>query len=123
LHSLVAGPGALYAGAVVGVFTSADLGTTWHDYSSGLPNGVLKELLWTEQDLFAVTHGRGIWHHGRYDSYPMLGPVEHVRDIRYLIDLWLAIHGGDPSPEAVRARVGQRVQPFIQGEALEGGRG
>ena len=74
VRSLVAGPGALYAGAVVGVFTSSDRGVTWYDFSGGLPNVQLMHLLWTEGDLFAVTHGRGIWHHGRYDAYPIPGP-------------------------------------------------
>lgn len=28
--------------------------------------------------------------------------VAHVRDAAWLIELWLAIHGGDPAPEPVR---------------------
>jgi hypothetical protein len=48
------GPGALYAGASVVVFTSSDHGVTWYDYSAGLPNVQLMHLLWTENDLFAV---------------------------------------------------------------------
>jgi len=115
LRSLVTGPGALYVLAAAGVFTSADRGGNWYDFSAGLPNVELKELLWTGGDLFAVTHGRGIWHHGRYDAIPMPGPVEHVPDPRWLIAFWLAIHGGDPSPEAVRRVIGQKVRPFRQG--------
>ena len=37
---------------------------------------------------------------------------------RPLVQLWLAIHGGDPSPEAILSVIGQKVQPFRQGEAL-----
>jgi photosystem II stability/assembly factor-like uncharacterized protein len=117
LRSLVAGPGALYAGAAAGVFTSADRGSSWYDFSAGLPNVDLKELLWTGNDLFAVTHGRGIWHHGRYDILVVPGPVAHVPDVRWLIELWLAIHGGDPAPDLIRQTVGKKVLPFRQGEA------
>ena len=117
LRSLVTGPGALYVLAAAGVFTSTDRGGNWYDFSAGLPNVELKELLWTGDDLFAVTHGRGIWHHGRYDAIPIPGPVAHKPDPRWLIDLWLAIHGGDPSPEAIRRVIGKKVRPFRQGEA------
>ena len=122
LRSLVTGPGALYVMSAGGVFTSSDRGANWYDFSGGLPNVELKELLWTENDLFVVTHGRGIWHHGRYEvvSVPD-GPVAHARDPGWLITLWLAIHGGDPSPEAVLSAIGQKVQPFRQGEAEEAG--
>jgi hypothetical protein len=118
LRSLVAGPGALYAAAATGVFTSADRGSSWYDFSAGLPNVELKELLWTGSDLFAVTHGRGIWHHGRYDILAIPGPLGHIRDIPWLIELWLAIHGGDPAPNVIRQMVGRRPLPFKQGEAL-----
>jgi hypothetical protein len=118
LHSLVAGPGALYAGAVAGVFTSPDRGNTWFDFSAGLPNVELKQLLWTENDLFAVTHGRGIWHHGRYDVFRSPGPFVHAPDPRWLIRLWLAIHGGDPAPDAIRRAFGRTVRPFRQGKML-----
>ena len=60
LRSVVTGPGALYAGAAAGVFTSPDRGDHWYDFSEGLPNVELKELMWTQDDLFAVTHGRGV---------------------------------------------------------------
>jgi hypothetical protein len=115
LCSLVAGPGALYAGASAGVFTSSDRGVTWYDFSAGLPNVQLMHLLWTENDLFAVTHGRGIWHHGRYDAYPIPGPVAHKPDIAWLIELWHRIHGGDPGPEAVRGQLGRKRLPFRAG--------
>lgn len=116
LRSLVAGPGALYAAAATGVFTSANRGASWSDFSGGLPNVELKELLWTEDDLFAVTHGRGIWHHGRYEvfSFP---PIEHDHDIWWLIELWRAIHGGDPSPDAIRRVIGRGWRPYQPREA------
>jgi hypothetical protein len=117
LRSVVSGSGALYAGAATGVFTSPDRGQHWFDFSAGLPNVELKELLWTEGDLFAVTHGRGVWHHGRYEMWPLPGPRRHIPDTRWLIELWLAIHGGDPAPDAVRRVVGVPPRPFRRGEA------
>jgi hypothetical protein len=117
IRSLVTGPGALYAGAVIGVFTSTDRGVTWYDYSAGLPNVQLMHLAWTENDLFAVTHGRGIWHHGRYDALPIfeLGPAAHKPDIAWLIELWHRIHGGDPSPEVLRRNLGTTRRLFRAG--------
>jgi hypothetical protein len=118
LHSVVAGPGALYAGAAAGVFTSPDRGDHWFDFSMGLPNVELKELMWTEGDLFAITHGRGVWHRGRYELWPVWPvPGQHIPDPMWLIELWLAIHGGDPGPDAVRRIVGIPPRPFRQGNA------
>jgi hypothetical protein len=119
LRSVVTGPGALYTGAAVGVFTSPDRGDHWYDFSAGLPNVELKELMWTQDDLFAVTHGRGVWHRGRYEVWPLpgLGPQQHVPDPAWLIELWLAIHGGDPAPDVVRSMVRTVPQPFRQGNA------
>ena len=77
------------------------------------PNVELKELLWTDNDLFAVTHGRGLWHHGRY-SETWIPPRAHIPDIRWLIELWLAIHGGDPVPEIIRAQLGRGITPFVR---------
>ncbi len=88
---------------------------TWYDFSAGLPNVQLMHLLWTENDLFAVTHGRGIWHHGRYDAYPIPGPAAHKPDIAWLIELGHRIHGGDPSPEALRSQFGRRRPLFRAG--------
>lgn len=122
LRSVVAGPGALYAGAAAGVFTSPDRGQHWYDFSAGLPNVELKELMWTEGDLFAITHGRGVWHHGRYEAWPVPGPRQHIPDPRWLIELWLAIHGGDPVPDVVRRTVGTAPRPFRQGNAPREGR-
>jgi hypothetical protein len=109
--SIAAGPGHVYLAASGGVFRSPDGGEHWLDYTDGLPNVEVKELLWTEGDLFAVTHGRGLWHHGHY-SETWIPPHAHVPDIKWLIELWLAVHGGDPGPEQIRQRLGRAVQPF-----------
>ena len=109
--SIAAGPGTIYVAASGGVFRSPDAGAHWFDYSEGLPNVELKELLWTENDLFAVTHGRGLWHHGRY-SETWIPPRAHIPDIRWLIELWLAIHGGDPGPEIIRGQIGRAIKSF-----------
>lgn len=109
--SIAAGPGTVYVATTGGVFRSPDAGAHWFDYSDGLPNVELKELLWTDNDLFAVTHGRGLWHHGRY-SETWIPPRAHIPDIRWLIELWLAIHGGDPAPEIIRGQLGRGITPF-----------
>jgi len=45
-----------------GVFSSADNGTTWFRYGSGLPNVVVDQLtLDPNGNLIAATHGRGLW--------------------------------------------------------------
>lgn len=74
-----------------------------------LPHAHLVELLWTENDLFAITHGRGVWHHGRYDAIeiPRLEPDPTPQ---WLLSLCLAIHGGDPIPRRAR-------QPLRPGSA------
>src|SRR5205823_2542235 len=91
LIAITAGPGALYVAASQGVFTSPDGGQNWFNYQDNLPNAEIKDLLWTESDLFAVTHGRGLWHHGRYE-YAVIPPVGHKHGWRWFIELWLAIH-------------------------------
>jgi hypothetical protein len=113
LRSIVAGPGSLYLAAATGVFMSPDEGQHWFRFSEGLPNVEIKELLWTESDLFAVTHGRGLWHHGRYD-WIVVPPIAYKPDIYWIIHLWLAIHGGDPAPDAIRRRIGQRIRKVIR---------
>ena len=110
LRGIAAGPGALYVAASSGVFTSPDEGQNWFPFSDGLPNVEIKELLWTENDLFAVTHGRGLWHHGRYESV-MVPPIAHKPDLHWIIELWRAIHGGDPGPDEVRKRIGKGYPP------------
>jgi len=113
LRSIVAGPGALYLAAASGVFMSPDEGEHWFPFSEGLPNVEIKELLWTESDLFAVTHGRGLWHHGRYE-WIVVPAIAHKPTIRWIIGLWLAIHGGDPVPDAIRQRIGKGISPVVK---------
>jgi hypothetical protein len=103
----VTGPGALYAGATSGVFTSADRGVTWYDYSAGLPNVELRHLLWTEGDLFAVTHGRGIWHHGRYDMFRVPVVPHRASGVHRLVlcsNCHRMIHRFDDPPDIDRFR-------------------
>jgi len=113
LIAITAGPSALYLAAFEGVFTSNDAGQNWFNFQENLPNVVIKDLLWTEADLFAVTHGRGLWHHGRYE-YISIPPVGHKDGWRWYVELWLAIHGGDPVPEVIRQIVGRGVEKRIQ---------
>jgi photosystem II stability/assembly factor-like uncharacterized protein len=119
LRSVVTGPGRIYVANLTGVFMSPDAGGHWFPYSDNLPNAELKELLWTESDLFAVTHGRGLWHHGRYE-FITIPPLAHTRDPRWLIELYLAIYGGDPGPEKIRQRIGQGYDPQIVSEGARG---
>ena len=111
-QSLVAGPGTIYVASSSGVFTSPDAGDHWFSYQDGLPNAWLAELLWTEGDLFAVTHGRGLWHHGRYD-FVAVPPVAHKPDLQWIVNLYIAIHGGDPVPEAIRQRIGHGLSAKV----------
>jgi hypothetical protein len=106
LRSIVAGPDTVYLAASVGVFMSPDAGQQWFPHSDGLPNVEIKELLWTQSDLFAVTHGRGLWHHDRYEH--LVTSIDRILDP---IKLWLAIHGGDPAPDVIRERIGRGFPP------------
>jgi hypothetical protein len=112
LVSIVTGPGVVYVAASSGVFTSPDAGQHWFPFDDGLPNVQIEELLWTESDLFAVTQGRGLWHHGRYDVVN-IPPIAHVEDPGWLISLWLAIYGGDPAPDLIRATIGLGPAPLV----------
>lgn len=63
IYSLVvspSNPNTLYVGTEVGVFSSANGGTTW---SPGLgdPNTAVMELFWMGPKLVAATHGRGMF--------------------------------------------------------------
>jgi hypothetical protein len=54
--------GNLVLGTDFGVFTSADNGTTWSRYGTGLPNVVIDQLTQDPNgNLVAATHGRGVW--------------------------------------------------------------
>jgi photosystem II stability/assembly factor-like uncharacterized protein len=64
LHSVLADPRdgqVLYLGAKIGVFVSRNEGASWHVYDQGLANAPIVQLGWSDGDLVAVTHGRGIW--------------------------------------------------------------
>ena len=112
LVSLVTAPGAVYIAASSGVFTSPDAGQNWFPFSDGLPNVQIVELLWAGGDLFAATQGRGLWHHGHYlVSY--IPPIAHTPDPAWLIALYLAIHGGDPSPEVISQIIGMGPAPMV----------
>ncbi|MCA1817773.1 MAG: DUF1565 domain-containing protein [Acidobacteria bacterium] len=59
-------PNLLYVGTEIGVFTSEDAGATWEVPQEGPANVSVDQVFWvTEEfggdDLFAVTHGRGIY--------------------------------------------------------------
>ena len=53
----------LWAGTEVGVFTSADGGTTWDATQDGPANVSVDELFVMNGFLYAVTHGRGLFRH------------------------------------------------------------
>jgi photosystem II stability/assembly factor-like uncharacterized protein len=58
-----ANPDAWYIGTDIGVFRTADAGTTWQPYRNNLPNCAVFDLKLhpTERVLRAATHGRGLW--------------------------------------------------------------
>ncbi|RWA45604.1 hypothetical protein AU476_00805 [Cupriavidus sp. UYMSc13B] len=113
LLAITTGPGALYVAANEGIFTSPDGGQNWFSFQQNLPNVRIEQLLWTESDLFAVTHGRGLWHHGRYEYTPV-PPVGSKDGKLWFVEVWLAVHGGDPSPDAIRQIVGKGYKQAVQ---------
>jgi hypothetical protein len=73
-------PDRLYAATDVGVFTSADGGSTWLRYGRGLPNAVAMDVLLQPQtgSIVAATYGRGAF------VAPLIGPPPLVRaDYRF----------------------------------------
>jgi hypothetical protein len=65
LNSIIAHPtiaNRLYPGADIGVFVSDDEGDTWQPYDDDLPNAEVQQIFWTGDYLYAITHGRGLWH-------------------------------------------------------------
>jgi len=54
-------PNYLYMGMEVGVFASADGGSTWSPTNEGPTNCSVNELFWMNRVLNAATHGRGIF--------------------------------------------------------------
>jgi hypothetical protein len=62
ISDVVSVRGNLVVGTDIGVFTSADNGTTWFRLGKNLPNVVVDQLtLDPNNNLVAATHGRGIW--------------------------------------------------------------
>jgi hypothetical protein len=62
ISDVVSVRGNLVVGTDIGVFTSADNGTTWLRLGKNLPNVVVDQLtLDPNNNLVAATHGRGIW--------------------------------------------------------------
>lgn len=51
----------IFLGAWIGVFISTDEGDTWSAFDYGLPNAQVYEIFWSEEYIYAVTHGRGLW--------------------------------------------------------------
>ena len=51
----------LYAGSDAGVFVSPDQGATWSILGGGLPNAKVNQLVVKGTELYAFTHGRGLW--------------------------------------------------------------
>ena len=54
-------PNFLYAATEIGVFASANGGTTWYPTNLGPANVAVFELTWMKTLLVAVTHGRGLF--------------------------------------------------------------
>jgi photosystem II stability/assembly factor-like uncharacterized protein len=64
VYSLVispSNPNKLYLGTELGVFATANGGTTWSKSSGGHPNAPVFELFWMGSKLVSVTHGRGMF--------------------------------------------------------------
>jgi hypothetical protein len=106
LHSVVTAPGTVYVAATPGVFTSPDAGQHWLPFDDRLPNVEIKELLWNETALFAVTQGRGLWRRSMYE-YVVVPPAGHIPDVAWWIGLYIAIYGGDPMAASIRQLIGQ----------------
>src|SRR5258705_8268897 len=54
-------PNTIYAASEVGVFVSADGGTTWDLPQDGPANVRVDQLFWMGTTLVAATHGRGMF--------------------------------------------------------------
>jgi hypothetical protein len=51
----------IFLGAWIGVFISTDEGDTWSAFDYGLPNAQVYEIFWSDEYIYAATHGRGLW--------------------------------------------------------------
>jgi hypothetical protein len=54
----------LYLGTDVGVFVSVDAGLNWAVENTGFPNVISESLVVNGANLYAFTHGRGVWRVG-----------------------------------------------------------
>jgi photosystem II stability/assembly factor-like uncharacterized protein len=54
-------PNFVYLGTEVGVFASEDGGNTWSPTNEGPTNCSVDELFWRNKELYAATHGRGLF--------------------------------------------------------------
>lgn len=54
-------PDLLYAATEIGIFTSSDAGANWEPTQDGPANVSVDDLFWMNEDLIAVTHGRGLY--------------------------------------------------------------
>lgn len=51
----------LYAGTVMGIFTSENGGASWSVPHDGPTNAMIWDLSWSNTTLYAATYGRGVW--------------------------------------------------------------
>ena len=51
----------IFLGAWIGVFISTDEGEHWSAFDYGLPNAQVYQIFWSEEYIYAATHGRGLW--------------------------------------------------------------
>jgi hypothetical protein len=64
VHSIVVDPGntqRLYVGTDLGVFVTIDGGANWAKEITGFANAVTEQLVINGSNLYAFTHGRGVW--------------------------------------------------------------
>ena len=56
-----AGRTSLYLGTEVGLFASDDGGATWSATNEGPTSCSVEDLIWSDETLICVTHGRGMF--------------------------------------------------------------
>jgi photosystem II stability/assembly factor-like uncharacterized protein len=114
VNALVIDPGAsdtMYIGTDIGVFRTTNGGTTWTQYSQGLPNVAVYDmrLHMPSRLLRAATHGRGMWEK-KLDAASMPDVNIFVRD--NLMDTGRSI----PSPSGVKAAFEDPLQYVALGD-------
>jgi hypothetical protein len=102
-----------YVGTDIGVFRTVDAGVNWQQFSDGLPNVAVYDLLIHAPTrlLRAATHGRGIWER-KLDVLSM--PAMDI----YVRDHLLATGRIMPSPASV-ANFDDPLQQVALGDALQ----